>query len=279
MIFDRYQGGGGELLLALAIADHAHDDGTHVFPSIKSMSAKTRQSERTVQYQLRSMEEKGWLELVADEKGGRGRCREYRINAEWIKGADIAPMKIKGATDDIKGATDDIKGATDDIKGATAIAPESLESSLTIKESLKEKINKKENIPKLEVVPKPSKIHKPEIDPEIKKLLHDVDDQVIKDFVILRKQRKAPITETAVAGIRREAAKANISLQDALIECCSSNWQGFKAAWYQKAQQQQPVYQSRAQVGMNAAQAFYRGIHNTERCINEEFIEHESLIN
>ena len=131
MIFDRYPGGGGDLLLALAIADHAHDDGTNIYPSIKSLSKKTRQSERTVQYQLRKMEESGWIQLVSYEKGGRGKSREYRINPDWIMGADIAPFSIdiKGATDDIKGATDDIKGATDDIKGAIAVAPE---PSLTI---------------------------------------------------------------------------------------------------------------------------------------------------
>ena len=49
MIFDRYTNGGGEMLLALAIADHAHDDGTNIFPSVKSLANKTRQSERTVQ--------------------------------------------------------------------------------------------------------------------------------------------------------------------------------------------------------------------------------------
>ena len=135
MVFDRYPAGGGEMLLALALADHAHDDGTNIYPSVNHLSIKTRQSERTIQYQLRKMEECGWLVLVADEKGGRGKAREYRINREWLKGAEIAPF-IKGATDDIKGATDDIKGATDDIKGAIAVAPESsitiIEPSITI---------------------------------------------------------------------------------------------------------------------------------------------------
>ena len=130
MVFDRYPAGGGEMLLALALADHAHDDGTNIYPSVNHLSIKTRQSERTIQYQLRKMEECGWLVLVADEKGGRGKAREYRINREWLKGAEIAPI--------IKGATDDIKGATDDIKGAIAVAPESsitiIEPSITIKD-------------------------------------------------------------------------------------------------------------------------------------------------
>lgn len=51
MVFDRYPGSGGELLLALALADHSHDDGTRIFPSTAYLAKKTRQSERSVQYQ------------------------------------------------------------------------------------------------------------------------------------------------------------------------------------------------------------------------------------
>jgi hypothetical protein len=115
-VFERYPNGGGEMLLALALADHASDDGTRVFPSVKALSEKTRQSERTVQYQLRRMEEMGWLILVGAGNGGRSMSREYRISLDWIKGAEIAPFQ-KGANGDIKGATDDTKGATTGIKG------------------------------------------------------------------------------------------------------------------------------------------------------------------
>ena len=115
-VFDRYPNGGGEMLLALALADHASDDGTRVYPGIKGLAEKTRQSERTVQYQLRHMEEMGWLILVGPGNGGRSMHREYRISLDWIKGADIAPFQ-KGAIHDTKGATDGVKGATDDTKG------------------------------------------------------------------------------------------------------------------------------------------------------------------
>lgn len=159
MVFERYPGGGGELLLALALGDHAHDDGTHIFPSVAGLSAKTRQSERTVQYQLRNMEAAGWLQKVRDEQRGRPgmsdarrRGREYRINPDWIagkplqpanpppdgaqeKGAKIAPFSgddqvEKGAIaiapiPDEKGCNPEQKRVQSDAeKGATAIAPE-----------------------------------------------------------------------------------------------------------------------------------------------------------
>jgi uncharacterized protein YdaU (DUF1376 family) len=59
---------------------------------------------------------------------------------------------------------------------------------------------------------------------------------VWEDFVQHRKNKKAPITETALKGIEKEAKKANISLNDALQEICSRGWTGFKAEWVLKSQ-------------------------------------------
>lgn len=131
MVFDRYPNGGGEMLLALALADHAHDDGTHIFPSIARLAEKTRQSERSVQYQLRRMEQSGWLVLVNAGIGGRrsgfgegGRTRQYRINPEWMKGAEIAPFAkgAKQASEGCKTTQERVQNGVE--KGATAIAPE-----------------------------------------------------------------------------------------------------------------------------------------------------------
>lgn len=125
----------------------------------------------------------------------------------------------------------------------------------------------------LTIKPSKEKIIKKEIDPGLKKLLHDVDDQVIKDFSVLRKQKKAPVTESAVNGLRREAAIAGIDLQTALIECCKNGWQGFKAEWYQKAQAP-PVYQTRQQIASVAARSVFGN--NNEKCIDGEVIGYES---
>lgn len=121
-VFDRYPNGGGEMLLALALADHSHDDGTRIYPSIKQLAEKTRQSERTTQYQLRRMEESGWLILVNAGNGGRKMHREYRISPDWLNGADIAPIK-KGAIHDGKGATDDKKGCKPQQERVQPVAP------------------------------------------------------------------------------------------------------------------------------------------------------------
>ena len=126
MVWDRYPGEDHELLLALKLADYCDDNGEHIFPSIETMAEKTRRSARAVQYQIKSMVERGWLILVANASGGRGRACEYRINPDWINGAEIAPISAgqKGATDAPieKGATGSKKGATSDTKGAMGFA-------------------------------------------------------------------------------------------------------------------------------------------------------------
>lgn len=59
----------------------------------------------------------------------------------------------------------------------------------------------------------------------------DVDQNVWQDFVTLRRAKKAPITKTAMDGIRSEAQKAGLTYDAALRMCCERGWSGFKADW------------------------------------------------
>lgn len=63
---------------------------------------------------------------------------------------------------------------------------------------------------------------------------HGISEQVWSDFKNLRKSKKAPITETALKGIKNQAMKAGISFQEALEICCQNGWAGFKADWINK---------------------------------------------
>jgi hypothetical protein len=81
-----------ELVLALALADWADDDGTNIFPSVELLQHKTRKSRRTVQRQLRALERVGWLELVSPRKGGQYLSAEYRISAAWLKGVNLTRL-------------------------------------------------------------------------------------------------------------------------------------------------------------------------------------------
>jgi hypothetical protein len=79
--------------------------------------------------------------------------------------------------------------------------------------------NAKKKIPK-----KKSQAEKPD----------SVSESVWSDFLTLRKVKKAPLTESALSGIQKQAEKAGWSLENALIECNSRGWAGFKADWVDK---------------------------------------------
>lgn len=58
-----------------------------------------------------------------------------------------------------------------------------------------------------------------------------VSVDVWQDFVKLRKTKKAPVTDTVVKLIQKEANLASWSLEQALAECVVRGWQSFKADW------------------------------------------------
>ena len=60
---------------------------------------------------------------------------------------------------------------------------------------------------------------------------YGVKEQYLRDWLIARK--KKPITETVLQYLVREAAKANISVAEAVRVSAENSWQGFKAEWYQ----------------------------------------------
>ena len=60
----------------------------------------------------------------------------------------------------------------------------------------------------------------------------DVSEPVWQDFQRLRREKRAPLTDTALDGVRREAGKAGVSMETALAYCCEAGWQGFNAGWY-----------------------------------------------
>ena len=56
------------------------------------------------------------------------------------------------------------------------------------------------------------------------------------DFLIHRKNLKAPLTETAFKGIKNEVNKTSISLEEALTMCQARGWRSFKSDWISKEQ-------------------------------------------
>lgn len=61
-----------------------------------------------------------------------------------------------------------------------------------------------------------------------------------KDWLEVRKAKKAKMTDTALEGVQREAEIAGITLGEAVKIAAERSWQGFKASWLKSDQVKNP---------------------------------------
>jgi len=87
----------GNRLVLIVLADHAHNDGSNCFPSVKTIAEEARMSERNVRYALRELEEHGSIRSTGRTSKG---MKVYEIVGVQIlqglqkaaeQGADFAP--------------------------------------------------------------------------------------------------------------------------------------------------------------------------------------------
>lgn len=117
-----------ELLVLLCLADHANDDGTGCWPAVRTIARRVRVSERTVQYVLRSLEDRGLIRKgnQAMTAGHRQDRRPTVYDIVLPRGAESAPRQGYGVQ---PGAS---RGAELSGYGVQRIAPEpSFEPSRT----------------------------------------------------------------------------------------------------------------------------------------------------
>jgi Helix-turn-helix domain len=110
----------GKLLILLAIADFANDNG-EAWPSVPTLAKKSRLKERQTQYAIKSLVRSGELKIHKN-KGPRG-CHIYHITiSHAAPGAETAPVQ------ELRGALDGPRGALDGNLGVHSTAPEPSEN-------------------------------------------------------------------------------------------------------------------------------------------------------
>lgn len=71
----------------------------------------------------------------------------------------------------------------------------------------------------------------PPFDPLAELILRGVMKQTAQDWLKVRKAKRAPLTASALTGVVNEAAKAGMSLEQALLVSCRRGWASFEAKW------------------------------------------------
>lgn len=117
--------------VAVALADHAWQDGTKAFPSIRLLADKCEVSTRTVQRALRRLEQIGVLVIVKSGGCGPRDTREWKFDLHLLR--TVAATETKQIIPDAKGdkmahSEDELrvtpvtaKGDTGDAKGDTGV--------------------------------------------------------------------------------------------------------------------------------------------------------------
>ncbi|ONI92646.1 hypothetical protein ALI22I_02560 [Saccharothrix sp. ALI-22-I] len=87
-VWEHAEAAGTDLLLLLAIADSADDQGRNAWPSVADLSRKTRLDERTVQRRLKRLHGQGHVTI---EPGGGRRRNRYTIPMASAPASPQAP--------------------------------------------------------------------------------------------------------------------------------------------------------------------------------------------
>ena len=240
-VWDGLPFAGSDLLAMLALADWCDDMGGSLYPSIKAVADKVRVGEKHARNILRKFEDERYLAVVGNHFGGKpGTTREYRLNVP----------KLKQLADDANAKKEDAKRAKYAKGGHSEAAWEDVFQTTPLQVTPTTPPQFQEGSPVVPLTPPLQgslSTTEPSIDPPKRNTRADaptavkadssiakpeaVSQEVWGDFLSLRKEKRAKLTSTALAGIRREADKAGWTLENALTESCARGWTGFKAEW------------------------------------------------
>lgn len=119
-----------QMLVLLAMADHADHEGRNIYPSIGLIAWKCGYSDRQVQRIIKDLVDIGVLAVQAESTANRPTTYNVNISAAPKKapytrkrGDKMTPVKMSGVTFDARGVTFDA------VRGDTTMSPEPIEPS------------------------------------------------------------------------------------------------------------------------------------------------------
>ena len=194
----------GRKLVLLSLADNANDRG-ECYPSVDAVSVRCGLSVRAVQGHIADLEKAGMVSRM--ERNGRSNLFTLHPRRFCTPAESAPPQNLHPTPAD---------SAPHPAESAPPVPAES--APITVNE------------------PSPNRQlnHQVSKGVSVKAAvfgLTDVDQQVLADWLTHRKRRKAEVTATVVADLRKQAELAGLSVDDAMRTSMRRGWTGFEAAW------------------------------------------------
>jgi DNA-binding transcriptional ArsR family regulator len=204
----------GRKMVLLALCDNANDQG-ECYPSVPMLAEKCSMGERTVQQHIADLEADG----IVKREMRAGRSTMYHIDPRRIcttTPAESAPREIS-TPQNLHPTPAESAPPPPQISHPTPadFAP------ITIKEpSVESSVNHQKRAKKPRAVLGVADL-----------MALGVEQQVAEDWLAIRKEKRAPLTRTAMDEISTEIEKAGLALPAALKLCCGRGWASFRFAW------------------------------------------------
>ena len=245
-------------LVLLKLADQASDKG-ECWPSYKTIAQAAECSRTTAISHIEWLENHGFLRVESRKIDGRTNMTNvYHLTIKngYLGGSE---SELGGSESELGGSESELGGSESELGGGSNSEPKPVNKNQSINQSINQIHNAPANADACVESVATAKPKKPTLAKQRKQdalqLLadHGVDGQLALDYLAVREDRKArTLTQTAIAGLEREAVRAGLTLAQAVTVCVERNWAGFNADWLHSSGQQgfrpQPARQSVKQI-------------------------------
>tara|TARA_R110002124_G_scaffold264235_2_gene430809 strand:- start:1234 stop:2073 length:840 start_codon:yes stop_codon:yes gene_type:complete len=194
------------------MAERANEDGSKIWASKQRIADEVECSKQAVIKTVKEFLAEGILIDVGKRKTQGGYTVVYNVNLDAV---EALPKRENQSTEITSNQSTEITG--NNMDRSSEITP-------TSQPGLPKPSNNRPS-EKAKAFPDNSAPAKTSLKPDC------VSDEVWNDFLAHRKAMKAPVSQTAIKGIAREAERAEWPLEDALAEIVTRGWKGFKADW------------------------------------------------
>lgn len=215
----------------VTLCNYADAEG-RLWPSVADLVEKTCLDRKTVIAAVGTLEGAGLLVDTGERKGKTRQVKVYRIELKGSENASLEGVRKRNVSEGGMVPVFPPKDAVFDGEGGGVSGervPETGHGSVS--ESLSEGSGNHQYAHDAYFMGQGAALREPRFVPLGYLMAKGVDEGVAQDWLAMRKARKAQPTKTAIDGVAGEAAKAGISLEDALKISCANGWQGFRADW------------------------------------------------